>query len=78
MQCFFSFFNFLCVFLFFVGFAMCLGFVCFFFSFLFSLAALCRLLIPQPKRGQAWAAGGGEPSPGHWTAREFLDPGNIN
>ena len=50
----------------------------FFFFFLFSLAALCRLLIPQPERGQAWATGGGEPSPGHSTAREFLDPGNIN
>ena len=77
----FPFFNFLCVFLLFIVFAICLGFYLFgFFSsfFLFSLAALCRLLIPQPERGQAWATGGGVTSPGHWAARERLDPGNIN
>ena len=69
------------MFLLFIVFAICLGFYLFgFFSsfFLFSLAALCRLLIPQPERGQAWATGGGVTSPGHWAARERLDPGNIN
>ena len=61
-----------------------LGFVClfvffFFFFFLFSLAALCSLqTLGSPARGRAWASGVGVLSPGCWTAREFLGPGNIN
>ena len=52
--------------------------MCFLF-FLFSLAALCGLqALGSLAGGQAWASGVGVPSPGCWTTRGFLDPGNIN
>ena len=57
----------------------CLFYFPFSFFFLFSLVMLRTLqALGSLARGWTWASGVGAPSPGCWTTREFLSPGNIN